>query len=179
MSHTTIVDAYFDWMRKRVDVDRKYTKLLQRLHQIDFTYTISMDGNRYEDGIDLRYRFGRECGYDSLIIATHIDYKPCSVLEMMVALAQRCEETIMSDPEYGDRTGLWFWCMIESLGLDDIVNAEYNQTIVDQTIDILLRREYDRDGKGGLFTVKNPPRDMRSMEIWHQLNWFLDDFLDL
>lgn len=39
------------------------------------------------------------------------------MLEMMIALAIRCEETIMDDPRYGNRTKQWFWNMMKSLGL--------------------------------------------------------------
>jgi hypothetical protein len=33
---------------------KSYRKLFARLHDTEFTYTIPMDGNRAEDGIDLR-----------------------------------------------------------------------------------------------------------------------------
>lgn len=41
-------------------------KLLRHLHNIDFQYMLPMDGNRAEDGIDLRYRFGYEKEYEVL-----------------------------------------------------------------------------------------------------------------
>lgn len=54
---------YFDWMYGLV-CDTKYPKklsyrkLLNFLHNMDFTYQLTMDSNRFEDGIELRYRFG-------------------------------------------------------------------------------------------------------------------------
>ena len=77
---------------------------------------IPMDGNRAEDGIDLRYRFGHEQHYSDAMVASFLDDRPCSVLEMMIALSIRCEEHIMDDPDVGNRTGQWFWSMIASLG---------------------------------------------------------------
>ena len=113
---------YFDWMYGLV-CDTKYPKklsyrkLLNFLHNMDFTYQLTMDSNRFEDGIELRYRFGYENGYDCSVIANYLDDSPCSVLEMLIALSIRLEEHIMDDPEIGDRTGQWFWNMITNLGL--------------------------------------------------------------
>ena len=45
--------------------NKSYRRLFYKLHDTEFAYTIPMDGNRAEDGIELRYRFGREQGYSS------------------------------------------------------------------------------------------------------------------
>ena len=104
MTRNELIDQYFDWMYQLV-VDNRYSKsyrkLFIRLHDTEFTYTIPMDGNRAEDGIDLRYRFGREHSYPDAVIASYLDDRPCSILEMMTALAIRCEEHIMDDPDNG------------------------------------------------------------------------------
>ena len=97
---------------------------------------------------------------------------------MIVALALRCE-TIMEDPDYGDRTGKWFWGMIESLGLKSMDDTSFNRDYVDDVIDIFLSRGYGRDGRGGLFTIKHPKRDLRTVEIWYQMNWYLDSILKI
>lgn len=183
MVRDDVLNEYFDWMCQLVSDkqyigDRSYSKLLSKLHNIPFTYTIDMDGNRAADGIDLRYRFGYERNYEDYIIASFLDDKPCSVLEMIVALALRCE-TIMEDPDYGDRTGEWFWGMIESLGLESMDDTSFNRDYVDDVIDIFLSRDYRRDGRGGLFTIKHPKRDLRTVEIWYQMNWYLDSILKI
>ena len=183
MVRDDVLNEYFDWMCQLVSDkqyigDRSYRKLLSKLHNIPFTYTIDMDGNRAADGIDLRYRFGYERNYEDYIIASFLDDKPCSVLEMIVALALRCE-TIMEDPDYGDRTGEWFWGMIESLGLESMDDTSFKRDYVDDVIDIFLSRDYVRDGRGGLFTIKHPKRDLRTVEIWYQMNWYLDSILKI
>lgn len=178
MTRETMHDSYFDWMCQQVDGKNYDRKLLKHLNEVDFTYTIPMDGNRAEDGIELRYRFGRECGYTDVLIATYLDDRPCTILEMMVALAIRCEEHIMDDPEQGNQTPRWFWEMINSLGMTHMVGANYNKRYVDACIDTFLNREYKRNGDGGLFTVKNNTRDLRSMEIWYQMCSYLDDILN-
>lgn len=183
MVRDDVLNEYFDWMcqlvyDKQYIGDRSYRKLLSKLHNIPFTYTIDMDGNRAADGIDLRYRFGYERNYEDYIIASFLDDKPCSVLEMIVALALRCE-TIMEDPDYGDRTGEWFWGMIESLGLESMDDTSFNRDYIDDVIDIFLSRDYGRDGRGGLFTIKHPKRDLRTVEIWYQMNWYLNSILKI
>ena len=183
MVRNDVINEYFDWMCQLVSDkqyigDRSYRKLLSKLHSIPFTYTIDMDGNRAADGIDLRYRYGYERNYEDYIIASFLDDKPCSVLEMIVALALRCE-TIMEDPDYGDRTGEWFWGMIECLGLESMDDTDFNRDHVDDVIDIFLSRGYGRDGRGGLFTIKHPKRDLRTVEIWYQMNWYLDSILKI
>lgn len=180
---TRIKDEYFEWMCGLIHDSRyakhntSYRQLLRYLNDVDFTYTISMDDNRAGDGIDLRYRFGYEFGYEDPAIATYLDNRPCSVLEMMVALAVRCEEHIMSDPDIGDRTGQWFWSMIHSLGLDIMTDNQFDIYYVEEAVDRFLNREYERNGKGGLFTIKNCDRDMRSVEIWYQMCMYLNSIL--
>ena len=70
MTRDELNNAYFDWMYQLVCDDEysrglSYRKLLSLLHDTDFTYTIALDGNRYDDGIDLRYRFGNCLLYTS------------------------------------------------------------------------------------------------------------------
>ena len=102
---------------------------------------------------------------------------PCSVLEMMVALAIRCEETIMDNPAYGDRTAQWFWGMIRTLGLYSMTDDRFDQEYVDMVIDRFLNRDYEPNGEGGLFKINNCKYDLRKIEIWYQLCWYLDRFV--
>lgn len=181
MTKDELNNAYFEWMYQLVcderDSEMSYRKLLYLLHDMDFNYTIPMDGNRAEDGTDLRYRFGYENAYDGPIIAAYLDDRPCSVLEMMVALAIRCEEHIMCDPDIGDRTGQWFWNMIDNLGLGDMDDEEFDKNYAERVIQKFLNREYKRNGEGGLFTVKHYRKDLRLVEIWYQMCWYLDENL--
>ena len=136
-----------------------------------------MDGNRAEDGVELRYRFGSECGFDNSAVADCLDDKDCSVLEMMVALAIRCEEHIMDNPDIGDRTGKWFLDMIVNLGLEKMTDDRFDKRYVERILHRFLNREYGRNGDGGLFTVHHSRIDMRSVEIWYQAMWYLDEVL--
>ena len=149
MTRDELNSEYFDWMCRLVLDPRysrrvSYRKLLRFLHSVDFTYTISMDGNREEDGVELRYRFGYDNSYESAMISAYLDARPCSVLEMMIALAIRCEEHIMDDPDIGNRTGQWFWNMIVSLGLNSMTDARFDEEYADEVIERFLNREYER-----------------------------------
>lgn len=172
---------YFEWLCGFViggvyTEKRTYDLLLQHLHQRSFTYTIALDGNRAADGEDLRYRFAEDCGCSDSEIAVSIDIRCCSILEMMVALAVRIEEHIMTNSKYGNRTSQWFWDMIRSLGLWDMTDHNFDENRVDDILDHFLDRDYDPDGHGGLFTVPNPSKDMRGVEIWYQMCMYLDEF---
>lgn len=169
---------YFLWMADLV-CDKCYTKgttwkqLLTFLNKVEFSYSINMDGNRAKDGEQLRYRFGFEKGIPNEVIRTTLDCRSCSVLEMMVALALRCEEHIMSDPENGDQTGKWFFAMVDSLGLGGMDDAAFDTQYSNRCIHRFLRREFGADGKGGLFTVPKSPYDMRMLDIWYQMMTYL------
>lgn len=166
-------NQYFDWLCQIVcdQATESDYRLLNILNQIDFTYIMNMDENRASDGISLRYRFGYEKNIDDKVIMMYLDGWPCSVLEMMIALAIRCEEHIMSDSEIGDRTRLWFWEMIKSLGLTDFKHFDENQ--IKSRVFKFLNREYDADGTGGLFTVPECRYDLRTADIWYQMMWYL------
>ena len=178
MTREVLTNEYFDWMYDLVcDRGKPYRRLLRHLHDIEFVYSIPMDDNRAMDGINLRYRFAYERNYNYAMVAEYLDNRPCSVLEMMVALVHKCEEQIMENPEFGNRTRKWFYNMLVSLGLESMTDATYNEHHVDVVIVRFLNRDYKPNGEGGLFTVENYRRDMRVVEIWYQMCWFLDEVL--
>ena len=170
---------YFEWLYEGMCGDRysknvSYRKLLERLHNINFRYTIPNDRNRASDGKNLRYSFAvaEGCEDNPEMITEYLE-GPCSVFEMMVALAQRCE-SVMDDPKIGDRTGQWFWGMIANLGLNGMTDNRYDEQYVNDVISRFLDREYKPNGRGGLFTIRNCEYDLRDVEIWYQLCWYLD-----
>lgn len=176
MVREEIVNSYFEWLfnllcRGRYSDKISYRKLLTYLHHTEFIYLIKKDENRAEDGLNLRYRFAQKYDYDD--VSRYLD-EPCSVLEMMTALAIRCEETIMDNPNMGDRMGQWFWEMIVSLGLGSMLDDRFDKCLVESILRKFLNREYAPDGRGGLFTIRNCSYDLRDVEIWYQLCWYLD-----
>lgn len=177
---TNIRDRYFEWLVNNVSGRWcsgavTFNKLFYQLHDIPFRYVLLRDENRAKDGVELRYRFVWENHYPK-----EIEYDldgPCSVLEMMVALAIRCEESIMDDPAIGDRTSQWFRSMIVNLGLGSMSDDRFNRVYVDMVINRFLDRQYEADGQGGLFTVRHCDCDLRDVEIAYQLYWYLDELV--
>lgn len=176
MTRDAVIDAYFNWLYelvcgKRYSKELSYRRLLRYLHNVEFIFSIPMDENRAEDGIDLRRRFART--------DEELEYLsgPCTVLEMMVALAIRCEETIMDDASVGNRTGQWFWGMVVSLGLGAMIDSRFDNERVSYIVERFLNREYEPDGDGGLFHIKHVDADLRDIEIWVQMCWYLDSII--
>lgn len=176
-----VKNEYFEWLYNYVCKGRahnnvSYKKLFIFLHQIEFTFSIPNDVNRAKDGVDLRYRFAMIKDENDVNCIMNILDGPCSVLEMIIALSIRCEETIMDDTRYGDRTGQWFWNMMSNLGIGNMTDDIFDRDILDEIIYTFLNRDYSPDGKGGLFHIRNCTEDLREMEIWTQLCWYLDNF---
>ena len=176
-----IFDSYKEWLLSLIPYQsisaEKYTKLINHLHSKEFEWVIDMDRNRAIDGISLRYRFAwnKNVGYEEIDIS--FDNVPCSIFEMMVALAKRCEENIMLDSDYGDRTGYWFWEMVANMHLGRYDDDNYDAEEVEEIVDRMLFRLYSPNGDGGLFTVNNG-KDMRREEIWCQLMGHLHEILN-
>lgn len=171
-------DLYFQWLCDIVKThDRNpeaYKSLLIFLNNVDFQYSIERDGDRFADGVELRYLFGKKMRIPQSVIAANMDIYPCSVLEMMIGLSIRCED-IMDDPESGTCVGVWFWEMIDNLGLGEMRNGYFSSRKAEPVIARLLNRQYKRNGKGGLFTTNSEDVDMQKEEIWCQAMWHLND----
>ena len=166
---------YFNWMYNQLvsPKGKSYKKLLKHLHSIEFKYIIPMDENRAKDGINLRYRFLYDKGLDSNLMNYS---KPCTVLEMLLALAMRCEESL-SDWEAGDRTKQWFWEMLNNLNLGLMTDSVYDENYIDEVIFTFMNRQYQPDGVGNIFIIPYCKYDLRTIEIWYQMCWYLDTLL--
>ncbi len=144
------------------------------LHQIEFYTFVPNDDNRASDGRHLREAFERvPPGID----VTHIN-GPCTVLEMLIALAQRLDFQ-MWDYQKGDRTAKWFWELVKNLELEVFEDAdpyikpkiEHNNEIIEG----MMARTYTRKGQGGLFPMRRAGHDMRKVEIWFQMMYWMDE----
>lgn len=177
MAKKALKEEYFLWLCDIVgtrDDYTYYTCLLELLHNREFVWSIPLDANRAKDGQALRRRFADESGHTQRNVETILD-SPCSVLEMLIALADRCETHIMSDDDIGDRTEEWFWTMIENLQLTSMENGYFDEEYSNHRIDILLDRTYEKNGSGGLFIINEKNVDMRKLEIWYQMQHYLNE----
>lgn len=175
MTKGSIEKEYFKWLYSLIFGENgSYEMLAVKLYNAPFRYTMPMDGNREADGIDLRYRFGRERGYEDYIIAQYLDVSVCSVLEMMTALCIRIEEIMECDER--DRTSEWFREMLCSLSIDVQTDDCFDEEQVDEAVTRFLDRDYEKNGRGGLFTVQKAC-DMRQVELWYQAQYWMGEKL--
>lgn len=174
-----IINNYFLWLCGLVGIsssrsDHSRRNLAAMLHHQHFYWTVPNDGNREQDGIELREEYA-----DKYLTGDCpcLD-GPCTVLEMLVALSRRMDFELY-DSRKGDRTHVWFWEMCNNLGLkpfskdnpyDD--GKEINNARI---ISRFLERMYSRNGEGGLFPLRMTIRNQKHVEIWYQMMEYLDE----
>lgn len=196
-----IEQIYFNWLYDSMNGGRiqvyTYKDLFAELYSTKFRAMLVKDNDRASDGYDLRYRFAEYiCDKNNKMdlnkyyestnkINATIDEITKSLdtvgdfnlLELLIALAIKCEEQFMSDPSYGNRTQQWFWNMITNLGLGEMRDGAFNVDTYNKIINTFLDHRYTRDGKGGLFYVRNSPEDMRNIDIWKQLLIYVNSII--
>lgn len=173
-AHRTLDERYLDWLYSLVlpvsirNPARSYRKLLNHLFKRAFTWHVPNDDNRIEDARELRYEF-----LDRYVIE---DDDPewtdleLSVLEVLIALARRASFETSELPD------IWFGRFLDHLDLREYTDAIYVQGAwedVDAAIDIFVNREYDRNGLGGLFPLRDAKYDQRQVELWYQMAAYL------
>lgn len=171
----TVDDRYFNWLVNIISSEELMetnSKLLSTLHHVEFKCE-DMDMNMREHGIELRKEFAMWLDLSNRAYS-YLMTRPCSVLEMLVALSKKMED-IMHNTTYGDRTWLWFWGMISNLQLKNCIDYRYNEREVLDKLIIFMSRNYEKDGFGGLFCVENAEYDMTKLSIWQQMNYFLKE----
>lgn len=201
---------YFNWLCVLVHIDDYYGKqwyiLAKILHDIEFYWTVPNDDNRATDGVRLREVWLSTLKNEAEDLGVGFDVPPdslngpCSMFEMMVALASRIESDIMQSDELGNRTHIWFWYMIHNLLSDaDLMNCHWwidstndssIQPLERDTIKEMVRhcldRDYELDGRGGcLFPITRYETrvnewncvDRREAELWYQAqDWISENF---
>lgn len=168
-------DAYYSWLVGLIGDDYvavNYQKLLWKLYVTDYIWELDYDRSRAADGLYLRREYGRASGIAMDIVMQN---RRCSVLEMLIALARKAEYDIMHDPDYGDRSSKWFWTMLENLGLDVYDDWHFFEQEVDRILDVFLHRRYETNGMGGAFPVHAAARDLTKMDLWWQMNAYLEE----
>jgi hypothetical protein len=167
-------ELYFRWLYGQVadpdfeEEDLTYWEVLKVLYKTDFAFVIRMDENRVEDGKALRRKFIAEQGLSG--VSRHWIEIGCSVLELMVGLAERLE--FLADGE----THYWFWELMENLGLRQYNDShEIPYEDIEEILNRVIFRQYDSDGYGGFFPLRRPERDQRGLELWAQLSDYVQE----
>lgn len=171
--------SYFEWLVGLVD-GGDHLRLMKDLYSLPFVPRIPFDENRAAYGVELRKVFASCEG--GRISAKELE-KPCSILELLVSLADRFKFELDDpyDPTQAEDAGSvkYFWILLKNLGLyeiDDLYGG-YDDRGGRATVEAAVRRLNDRtyayDGTGGLFPLRHPAQDQRSVEIWYQMNAYL------
>lgn len=170
--------SYFLWLIGKAHAYQylpKYENAFRRLHELDYIWTMELDEDRAIKGCDLRQWFDEEVGSLS-----DYDYcRPCSMLELMVSLAIDCDERLMWNSYDGNRTDVWFWNMFCNLGLIGMRGKGYDQLTVDTAVLRFLNKDYPPNGEGGLFYTNRDDVDMRELELWYQLMYWISAVNDI
>lgn len=183
MSESTVRQAYEDFLTGYAGLHSRYGKryymLSAVLAKVPFVSVFANDENRAEDGKRLRLFFAKQYKAEEEGRVLDILSGTCSLLEMMIGLAQRLDGMAYG---VGDRveTTHWFFVLLENLGWtafdDDAMIEEDAREELKIRIDILLERLYHPDGSGGFFPLKSPKKDQRKVEIWYQANaWMIEN----
>lgn len=169
-------EEYFDWLTAKIGgrvITKRYHDLLLYLSQVEFRWSNlqGTDSNRADDGIELRNQ------YMNVYAVRRTEMRePCSVLEMMVALAIRIEIEITGEPG-NDHPERWFWQMIQNLGLDRFTNASFVKEDVDAILAYWMDRKYDRYGRGSLFPALKSTVDQSTRPIWDQMCSYVSNYI--
>ena len=176
-----VEERYFRWLYAKIgsvtDLNpaRSHWLLAERMHQRIFEVILSNDENRESDGTDLRDEFCDE--YGSWENSRYI-FEPCSMLEMVLALAKRMH--FQDDGSVFDDHGIgeWFWKLMRNVELAHLNDAVFSSgtrigSYVDDVLDTIIYRRYDSSGKGGLFPLRHPNGDQRKTELWYQMNQYM------
>lgn len=164
--------TYLEWLIGNVTdelsaaVGGSYSRLFDKLYRTEFVVILPFDENRLLDGLLLREKYNGP-----------VDIGPCSVLEVLISLAHRCEDQIMHNNDIGERSGEWFWEMLANMGLGVYSDDRYNEQDVDDILRKFLFHDYnDKDTLGCAFRSSEYP-DLSSFELWQQMNFHLNDLL--
>lgn len=143
-----------------------FENLLYQLHNMPFYSLIPNDDNRGMDGLQLRNLYEEAEGY----IVDFDDDVPCTLLEMLIALAERMAYIIYdSENEEEYNTASCFWLFIRNLNLTPESGTNISK------LNDLLERRYAENGDGGLFPLRRPITNQREIEIWYQMMYYIEE----
>lgn len=177
--------AYYEKLLEKVGMkdDGDYGIVLRNLFEADFIYPIPMDKNRADDAIELRLNIFDEIGRETRVYQSKEDITkvPPKLLEVMVALSERMSYLI-SSPEKEDSIKECFFDIFRNAGFNVYKNTSFVKTNIEDTmyhlmydIDTLLYRQYEFNGVGGFFPLIAPREDQRHVELWYQMQAYLDE----
>ncbi|HEY2455623.1 MAG TPA: hypothetical protein VGI71_24010 [Scandinavium sp.] len=171
---------YFEWLHAQVFPNAQkgspdsYTYVMEKMHQLIFKVLVPHDENRIADGDELRKSFQISRGGLEPLETSALLYPDISVLEVLIALADR--GGFMIDRPMQEMFGLFLQNLRLSIWTDGA--CVFNIKRSGKVIKILNRfndRAYTAHGTGGLFPLRDPSKDQRQVELWYQMGEWMTE----
>ena len=144
-------------------------KMLRSLFYEPFYHFVPNDDNRASEGQALRDTYLSDTKLPKRKMDRHSYFRPCSVLEMMIALSERMAFQIFNPMKESEPdTPGCFWEIVDNLKLKP---NQSNAAIIYK----LNKREYMESGLGGMFPLNDHREDQRTIEIWYQMMAYLNE----
>lgn len=175
-----IEQDYFQWLTSQIELPtdnrHTYNDLFTRMYETEFVWHIPHDDDRVQDGLDLRSQFMHQTQRKRSSDLDAIIHKGASVLEVLIALSIRVAFTA------GGHAPSWAWTLIENLNLDQasdpLTAGKANR--VEEILERLIWRTYQRDGQGGFFPIEGwVDPDQTKIDIWSQMNIYVNEIQQL
>jgi hypothetical protein len=161
---------YFEWLVSQIEIpnERTYWDLFNRMYDLEFYWIVPKDENRVQDGLDLRYQFSER-------LRNKLNSKGISILEVLVALSRRVA-FIAGD----GNAPQWAWKLIKNLRLSKMSDPwnDFKAVRTEEILYTLVWREYRIDGRGGFFPLKQPVDDQTKVEVWYQMNAYVNEMYE-
>lgn len=188
MNRTRISPAlredYLHWLEAQLkdehsNTTRSYWDLVTLMFDTEFTLdfdgAIAMDRNRVVDGKDLRMEYSyilhgsnrRQLGVANALLAMG----PISFLEVLIGLSRR-----LAFVAGGSAPG-WAWQLLGNLELHrmwDNLSVRKQRKVI-EIMDVAIKRTYAPDGSGGFFPLAWTDDDQTRIELWYQLNSYVEE----
>lgn len=152
--------SYFEWLMSLVGIDPRTQArdfmIANELFHIPYRWHFQLDENRAVAGSALREQYSTLYA----IMDDDIPEGPCSVLEMLVALAQRMSENS------GIKTEDCYHEMIKNLGL-------YGASLTD--ISKIVNQWMDGRGGFSLFPLHHYKGNGDNLDLWTQMTIYINE----
>ena len=164
---------YFCWLCNTYFGEEYFSshyRLVSAVFDCDFISIVENDCNREYDGLALRNEY--EALYPEFEGQVML-HERVNVLEVMIGLAKRM--IFFGGREVSD----WLKEMMTNLGFgedttsDDVYDLYGGDDYVYNTLDIFVNREYDPDGRGGLFPLDGTHANQREVALWYQMQAYI------
>jgi len=168
-----LTEDYLRWLENQLrdehsNLNKTYWDLTNFMFETKFVVVVPMDENRLVDGTDLRVEFAR------MIRVAPVKMErlgPSSFLEVLIGLSRRLEFNA------GGSAPGWAWQLLDNLELtrmsDPLTRHKRNRAA--EIMDMVMQRKYAPDGTGGFFPLAWPDDDQTQLELWYQLNAYIEE----